>query len=413
MGRLPAVRVVGALVAAAALAAGCGEAGSSTRTSSDTLTVFMSLPLRGERAATSAAILNGAKLALAQSQGHAGPFKLRFAALDDSLVKGTAPPRWNPGQTAANARRAAQDRDAIAYIGEVDSGASAVSIPITNEAGILQVSPASTYTGLTRGEGGDKGEPERYYPSGTRTFGRIVPGDQVQAPALVQLARGRGVRRVFLVRDADTYAGRLAAAIARRGRAGGLQVVGDAQVADDPAGANDVALEVAASRADAVVYTGGAAAAPALWRAVRVREPDITLFGTAGLADARVAARLGRSGARTFLTSPSLELGEYAPSAAAFGRAYRERFRVDPPPYAIQGYEAMASVVAAIRAAGDRGDDRREVIREFFRLESRRSVLGTYSIDANGDTTLSRYGAYRVREGRLEPVAVLDPVKDP
>lgn len=413
MAPVGAARTVAALAAAALVAAGCGEAGSTTRTSSDTLTIFVSLPLRGERAATSAAILNGTKLALAEAGGRAGQFKLRFTGLDDSLVKGTDPARWDPGQTAANARRAAQDRDAIAYIGEVDSGSTAISVPITNEAGILQVSPASTYTGLTRGEGGDKGEPEKYYPSGTRTFGRVVPGDQVQAPALVQLLRKRAVHRIFIVRDADTYAGRLAAAIARRGRADGLRVVGDALVADDAAAAADAAREIVASRADAVVYTGGPAAAPALWRAVRVAKPELTLFGTAALADARVAAQLGRSGARTFVTSPSLGIAELGRGAEGFAARYEARFHRPPPPYAIQGYEAMAVVIAAIRAAGARGNDRREVIREFFRTERRRSVLGTYSIDVNGDTTLSQIGAYRIVDGRLRPAEVLDPVSRP
>ena len=76
--------------------------------------------------------------ALAENQGRVGKFRLRFSVLDDTRGE---EPRWDPGQSAANARRAAQDRDAIAYVGEIDSGASAISIPITNEAGILHLSP--------------------------------------------------------------------------------------------------------------------------------------------------------------------------------------------------------------------------------------------------------------------------------
>ena len=71
------------------------------------------------------------------------------------------------------------------YLGEFNSGGSAISLPITNEAGILQVSPSNTYVGLTRAEGADKGEPDKYYPSGKRTFGRVVPADHIQAAAQV------------------------------------------------------------------------------------------------------------------------------------------------------------------------------------------------------------------------------------
>ena len=55
----------------------------------------------------------------------------------------------------------------------------------------------------------------------------------------------------------------------------------------------------------------------------------------------------------------------------------------------------------AIDDAGELGNDRSEVIRAFFGIDDRESVLGTYDIDDNGDTTLGVYGANRVRGGRL------------
>ena len=59
-------------------------------------------------------------------------------SLDDSTA---AAGNWDPGQTSTNARKAAQDKSTVAYIGEFNSGASAVSIPILNQAGIAQISP--------------------------------------------------------------------------------------------------------------------------------------------------------------------------------------------------------------------------------------------------------------------------------
>ena len=44
----------------------------------------------------------------------------------------------------ANARKAAQDDTTAVYIGEFNSGATAVSMPILNEAGVPQISPANT-----------------------------------------------------------------------------------------------------------------------------------------------------------------------------------------------------------------------------------------------------------------------------
>jgi branched-chain amino acid transport system substrate-binding protein len=54
------------------------------------------------------------------------------------------------------------DPTSIAYIGEFDSGASAISIPILNETQIAQISPSDTAIGLTRdGPGADLGEPAK------------------------------------------------------------------------------------------------------------------------------------------------------------------------------------------------------------------------------------------------------------
>jgi branched-chain amino acid transport system substrate-binding protein len=60
----------------------------------------------------------------------------------------------------------------------------------------------------------------------------------------------------------------------------------------------------------------------------------------------------------------------------------------------------MSVVLAAIRRAGARGNDRQAVIEGFFAVRSRASVLGSYSIQPDGETTLSRYGVDRVRGGR-------------
>ena len=44
---------------------------------------------------------------------------------------------------------------------------------------------------------------------------------------------------------------------------------------------------------------------------------------------------------------------------------------------------------------------RQAVVDQIFQTKNRNSVLGTYSIDQNGDTTLTDYGAYAVKNGQL------------
>src|SRR5205823_8198035 len=116
----------------------------------------------------------------------------------------------------ANARRAASDERTIACIGEFNSGATALSLPILNEAGILQVSPSNTYPGLTRREGAARGEPDKYYPTGRRTYGRVSPADHMEAAAMVRYLQLLRVRRAFLVDDGDLYGSAMMAMVKTR-----------------------------------------------------------------------------------------------------------------------------------------------------------------------------------------------------
>ncbi|MBW3653627.1 MAG: ABC transporter substrate-binding protein [Actinobacteria bacterium] len=134
-------------------------------------------------------MVQGIELALEQAGGKAGDVNVKYESLDDSTAQAGT---WTPEATAQNARRAAQDDNVGAYIGEFNSGASAVSMPILNEAFVPQISPANTAVGLTSDEpGADRGEPEKYYPTGKRHYVRIVPKDTIQGAALATVMQGR------------------------------------------------------------------------------------------------------------------------------------------------------------------------------------------------------------------------------
>ena len=134
---------------------------------------------------------------------------MKYTSLDDSTARRASGIR---AQTAANARKAASDSKAVYYIGEFNSGASEVSIPILNNAGIPQVSPANTYVGLTTNEPGSApGEPDKYYPTGTRTYLRIVPRDSIQAAADLMAMKAAGCTKVAVANDKEAYGAGLAA----------------------------------------------------------------------------------------------------------------------------------------------------------------------------------------------------------
>src|SRR5215212_6961900 len=177
------------------LALGCGssERAQESRIVGDALTVYSSLPQTGPLAPLSRDVVRAEKLALEEAGGRAGEFRVSYVSLDSADPKTG---HWTPARVAENARTAVEDLQTIAYLGELESGASAISVPILNEGGMLQVSPGDTFAGLT--ERGGPGEPDKYYPSGRRTFARVVPADDEQVAQLVKLLHRARARRVWL-----------------------------------------------------------------------------------------------------------------------------------------------------------------------------------------------------------------------
>jgi len=199
--------VTAALLAATVAGCGGGDEGSSATSgggSARTLTVYSSLPLQGASRGQATAISNGMKLALEQVGGKVGDYTIKYESLDDSSAQAGA---WTPEATSANARKVVQDKSAIAYLGEFNSGASAVSIPLLNEAGVPQNGLTNTAVGLTTNQpGSNPGEPDKYYPTGKRNYVRIVPKDTIQGAALVTLMKRDGCTKVFVLNDKEARA---------------------------------------------------------------------------------------------------------------------------------------------------------------------------------------------------------------
>ena len=231
-----------------------GVSGAATAIGNQ-LTIYSSLPLQGPSGAISEQIVNGEKLALAEAGGRVGPFKVSYVSLDDS---NPASGQWAPGVTATNAKTAAEDTSTIAYLGDYNSAATAVSLPLINAAGILQVSPASPYVGLTSSLDAGQDEPERFYPSGQRTFGRLQPGDPVQAAAQVRLMQELGVQQGVRARRPGSVRDPARADRRRRRRTGGHRGGRRRQPGRDrraPAFTGEVE-KIAKSGAQAVFFAG-------------------------------------------------------------------------------------------------------------------------------------------------------------
>jgi branched-chain amino acid transport system substrate-binding protein len=380
------------------LLAGCSGGGSKeAKAPEGALTVYISVPAHGVEARAGQATAVGAQLALSDAHGRAGEREVKLVRLDDSKPEG---PTWDPSMVEANAKRAAADPAAIAYIGELDEGGSAISIPVTNDAGMLQVSPLDGLTTLTRNQPGAAfgTGPARYYPNGKRTFLRLVPTDALQAEELIKWAGEQGVRRPVVIQDDQVFSRALAQQAVIMAERAGMVVTGLLEPRDDPAGFEEFALRVAQDRPDAVIYTGlGDATAGPLLAAVKRRLPGVRVFGSSALASASPRPSLPD----VDLLTPLRPASEYGPRARrALARLKARRVGV-PRTEALYGYEAMRVVLDAINAAGAAAGDRAAVARAGLTSRSRGSVIGNYTVLPTGDVSPTSFAAYRQSGARL------------
>jgi branched-chain amino acid transport system substrate-binding protein len=383
----------------------CGSSSKSSSSSSggsgsNTIDIYSSLPMQGPTTAQTIPLVNGIRLALSQTGNKAGKFNVKYIELDDSTA---AAGKWDPGQTAANARKAASDPKAVMYIGEFNSGASKLSIPILNQAGIPQVSPANTYVGLTTNEPGSApGEPNIYYPTGKRTFLRIVPRDTIQAAALLKTMKSDGCTKVAVANDKDTYGQGLAALLELEKAKYGVDITSNTGI--DPKAPNyrTYAQTIKAQGADCFVFSGIVAnGGVQITKDVAAALPNAKIYGPDGMCTGTwtnpsmggVPLSIDKNIQCTVAT---LDLSAY-PGGKAFLAAYKAKYgTAQPDPYAIYGYEAMKLGLDTIAGLGPKGNDRAAVLAALFATKNRMSVLGTYSFDKNGDTTLTAYGLYKV-----------------
>jgi branched-chain amino acid transport system substrate-binding protein len=368
------------------------------------LTIYSSVPLQGASRVQTTAVVNGAKLALEQKGGKAGPHTIKYVPLDDSTAQAG---NWTPEQESANARKAAQDKSTAVYIGTFNSGAAAVSIPILNEAGVPMISPANTAVGLTTNQpGSNPGEPDKYYPAGTRNYTRIVPKDTIQGAALATTMKQDGCTKVQMANDKEVYGAGLANNIELAAKAQSLPIISNEGIDKNAANYRSLAQKAKSAGADCFVYAGITANnAVQLYKDFSAAIPAAKLYGPDGVAesgfvDPKEGGIPADVQAKVKVTVATLNPDSYPPDGQEFFKAYSQKYGEDQPdPYAIYGYEAMSLALDAIDRS--KTGEKPDIIKALFATKDRKSVLGDYSIDENGDTTLTDYGIYSVKDGNL------------
>ena len=366
----------------------------------DAAKVVVSVPLGGSGGRD---ILNGITLALEEADYRAGDVRVELVPLDDGNAKGV----WQEDLEGDNAEVAAADEAVVAYLGPFNSGAAEISMPILNQAGIVQISPGNTWPGLTK-EGFLPGQPDIFYPTGERHYVRVVPTDDFQGPAAAIWAKDLGFNSVYIVDDGEAYGKGIADLFRTQAETLGMTILGQ-QTIDKTS--TDFPNEVAAIgrlKPD-LVYYGGITVNGVTHLLKQMRAAGIAsaLMGPDGILGSDFIVKSGAENAEgVYVTTVgALPLDVGTPEAQAYHQAYIDRFGEEPEVFGLFGYEATQVVLAAIERAG--AQDRATILEEVKATKNFAGLFGLWSFDERGDTTLKLMSGNVVRDGEFEFVKTL------
>ncbi len=397
-----------ALVVALTVGCGGGESGQKL----PTVTLWSSFPHRGPQKRQALLLERAVRGAVSNLSGRFKNYNLRYVALDSSSADVNG---WDPGVAAANARRAALDPSTFGYIGELDSGATAVALPILNQAGVLVVSPSATAVGLThRGVGAGPGAPFQYYPTGTRNFVRLVPRDSLQGSIIPALAKSHGCKSIALIDDGSIYGAGLADIVNYESKGRGLTVA--SQNTLDPR-SSSYRSDLDKVKAGCILYSGEPSSS-----AVRVatdvarRNPRAWLIAPDALAGPSFVDPL-HGGISAGLAKRTLVIGTVGPekSYPPFGQWLWRNLTVRGENMVgigtISAYAGVELAVACQQAAGlVRGRPHRAGILGCALGHNHYSrALGGYRVFARGDSSVNAYSRLVIKSGRLHRAEALHP----
>jgi branched-chain amino acid transport system substrate-binding protein len=346
-------------------------------------------------------------MAIEEKDSKVGGYTIVFQDKDDSTA---ATGQWDEATEIKNANDAVANDAVVAYIGTFNSGAAKLSIPILCTAGLVMTSPANTYPGLTKAGKGEANEPDVYYPDGcTRNYTRVVPADDLQGRAGALWASQLGVTKAYVLDDTQLYGKGIADVFASEAPGFGIEVLGRDGIDGKATDYKALAEKVKAAGPE-LVYYGGITQnnAGQLWRDLRdALGADVKLMGPDGIFEGEWLEAAGEAAEGSYITFGGVPADQLVGKGADWLAAYTEKYPNNPAEaYTAYGYEAASVILAALeRAAATNPADndalRAALLKEVFATKDFAGVLGTWSFNAEGDTSLTEMSGNIVTGGEF------------
>jgi branched-chain amino acid transport system substrate-binding protein len=377
------------------------------------LLIGASTILAGQFADHGIQISQALRMVLGERDWRAGDYNIGLQICGETTPAGDAP---DPKLCRRTARAFARNRSVVVVLGEHFSSCVAEGLPILNAATggpVPQMSVSATYLGLTRsGAGVPRGEPGRFYPTGGRSFARLVPPDDVSGAAAAMFAKQQGARSVYALDDGEAFGFGVAEAFAEAARRIGLHVAGREQWNPKAHDYRGLADRVRASGAEAV-YLGGYVFnnGPRLIKDLRAAlGPNAELLGPDAFNNLDALVEGAGAAAEGFAPLIAVLPNDQLPDPGReFAESFNQRFGSRPCCFSVHAAQAARMMLDAIAASDG---SRRQVLAHLFHTPVDDGYVGSFRLDRYGDTTLRTMGVYRVEGGRLRFQTAITPPAD-
>jgi branched-chain amino acid transport system substrate-binding protein len=376
-------------------------------------TIVSDFPLQGSSKHQTDQMNQAIEMVLEQHNFKAGDKTLQFQACDDSTAQLGS---WDSATCSSNGNAYARTESVIGVLGTFNSGCAELEVPVLNQApggAVSMVSPANTWPGLTQ-KTKVPGEPDKYYPTGTRNYARVIPADNFQGPALALLAKDLGVKSVYIINDKQAYGAGVAFYFEEAAKQLGITVLGN-EAYNTKTGTNYQSLfqKIGGKNPDAIMVGGlicenggqlikdKVSVLGANTGKVKLLLPDgFTTQSTIDDAGADVA-----EGA--FMSVGGVPVEQLTGEGANFIKEFTAKYSpdaVDPyTPYAAAAAEVLLKAIEASDGS------RASVTENLLNQQMTGTVLGDFSIDDKGDTDQGSMTINVAKGGKLQTFKVITP----
>jgi len=275
------------------------------------------------------------------------------------------------------------DKDILAVIGHYNSGVAIPSSEVYKDASLVMISPANTNPVIT----------DRNLPNVNRVCGR----DDLQAVVGADFAKSLKAKTAYVIHDKTTYGQSVAEFFRDHAKKIGIQVLGF-DGTEEKSNFDPILTPARAKNPDLIYFGGIYSQAAPLFKQAREKGIKATFLGPDGLDSSDLAKIGGSAVVKMYYTSVAGPVSVY-PKAQEFAKAYKDKFKKDPEPFAAQSYDstaiALKAIESAIKAAGGKLPTREAVAKEVRKVKYS-GLTGNIEFDGKGDPKKALYFVLQV-----------------